>query len=88
MKRINLRSVDFMWSDNDSSIEIERKNIHINASRIICSNDWRIIMYNIKQDDKYLYDEIIYKTSDFEVRDIIMKELKNILCKAKKQTII
>lgn len=79
MKRINSRSVDFIWDDNNSSIEIEKKDIHVVASRIICSNDWRIIIYNIKNENKYLYDKIIYKTTDFKIRDIIMEEMRIIL---------
>lgn len=84
MKRINSRSVDFIWDDNDSSIEIERKKLHVKAHRMVCSDDWQILIYNIDNEDTFLYNKIIENTSDYQIREIIMMELKRLLCKAQK----
>ena len=83
MRRISCRSVDFIWSDNDCRIEIEKKNIHVFAFRVACTNDWKIVMYNTCNENDLLYNEIIENISHYEARQIIMDKLKTLVCKAK-----
>lgn len=36
-----------IWEDNDTSIEVERKNVHVVANRKMCSDDWVLRFYEI-----------------------------------------